>query len=281
MDRRTFLAAVGGAAMTPMVARWAAAKTRADHLDRIGLQLYTLRDAMATSVERTLHEVARIGYREVEFAGYFDRPPRAIRQLLDRNGLKSPSAHVDIGLLRSGWYRTLNEASEMGQKWLVVPSLPSADRDSVDSLKRTAELFNRAALDAKTFKIRVAYHNHDTDLREVEGQRPLDVLLRETDAKLVDFEMDLYWLSMMGADPLAYFRQWPGRFPLLHVKDSSGPPDQRMETVGQGTIDFAAIFAARDLAGARHFYVEHDHPDDPMASVRASYSYLAQLEFDT
>lgn len=280
MDRRTFVASTLGAA-APFALTGFPRPTfdGRDSLDKIGLQLYTVRDAMARSVERTLYDVAAIGYREVEFAGYFDRPPRAIKQLLDRNDLKSPAAHTDLGTMRSGWYRTLNGASEMGQKWLVVPWLGEADRSSLDALKRTADTLNRAAQDAKTFKIRVAYHNHDFEFQEVEGRRILDVLLEETDADLIDFEMDLYWITKAGADPFAYFDRWPKRFPLVHVKDSAGPPDHKMVEVGRGTIDFAKLFAAREQAGMKHFFVEHDRPDDSMASIRASYRYLDALRF--
>src|SRR5690606_35632612 len=116
----------------------------------------------------------------------------------------------------------------MGHKWLVVPSLPESERDSLDAIKRTAELLNRAATDAKTYKIRVGFHNHDVEFTEVEGRRIFDVLLEETDAELVDFEMDLYWITKAGADPFDYFARFPGRFPLVHVKDSSGAPEHRM-----------------------------------------------------
>lgn len=280
MDRRRFLSTLGAAtAVFPTTASAMRRRLAGLRMDRVGLQLYTLREAMATSVERTLHDVARIGYREVEFAGYFDRPPRAIKQLLDRNGLKSPAAHTDLATMKTTWYQTLNAASEMDQKWLVVAWLGESDRNSIDALKRTAETLNRAAEDAKTFKIRVAYHNHDFEFAEVEGRRPYDVLLEETDPALVDFEMDLYWITKAGADPLAYIAQWPGRFPLVHVKDAGPAPGYEMRDVGRGTIDFAALFAAREQAGMKHYFVEHDNPADPMASVRASYRYLKSLTF--
>ncbi len=280
MDRRTFVASSVGAAVPLAWPGLAPPQFHtADTLDKIGLQLYTVRSAMAESVERTLHEVAQIGYREVEFAGYFDRPARATRQLLDRNGLKSPSAHTDLATMKTGWYRTLNDASELGQKWLVVAWLGESDRNSVDALKRTAATMNRAAEDAKTFKIRVAYHNHDFEFTEVEGRRPFDVLLEETDPKLVDFEMDLYWITKAGGDPFAYFAKWPGRFPLVHVKDAGPAPEYQMRDVGKGTIDFAKLFAARAQAGMKHFFVEHDNPTDPMASIRTSYRYLDALRF--
>lgn len=281
MDRREFLARSAFAAAPLAAPGWLGQRNplARSSLERIGLQLYTVRKEMETSVERTLFEVGRIGYRDVEFAGYFNRPSRAIRQLLDRNGLKSPSAHTSVDVLRSGWYRTLSDAAEMGQKWLVVPSLPEADRNSLDALKRTAELLNRSAVDAKTYRIRLAYHNHDVEFREVEGKRILDVLLTETDPELVDFEMDLYWITKAGADPFDYFTRFPGRFPLVHVKDSAGPPEHQMTEVGRGTIDFAKLFAARVKAGMKHYFVEHDNPADPMGSVRTSYRFLDSLEF--
>jgi sugar phosphate isomerase/epimerase len=276
MDRRQFVGSLGAAALAPGVIRDSFIR---DHLDRIGLQLYTVRDRMQQSVEKTLYDVARVGYREVEFAGYFGRPPRAIKQLLDRNDLKSPAAHVPIAKLSAGWYQTLTEAAQMDQKWLVVAWIGEEDRNSIDAIKRTAELFNRAGEDAKTFKIRLAYHNHDFEFAEVEGRRIFDVLLEETDPEFVDFEMDLYWITKGGADPLAYFERWPGRFPLVHVKDSGPAPERKMTEVGKGTIDFARIFSQRKLAGTKHFFVEHDNPADSLASIGVSYRYLDSLEF--
>ncbi len=277
MERREFLATLGLAA--PLAARQRWPFRVPGSLDKIGLQLYTLRKEMEFSVERTLYDVGRLGYKEVEFAGYFGRPPRAIKQLLDRNGLKSPSAHVGLDKMKSGWYRTLNDASQMDQKWLVIAWLPEEDRNSVDAIKRTADLFNRSSRDAKTFGIRVAYHNHDWEFQEVEGRRIYDVLLEETDPELVDFELDLYWITKAGGDPMAYFSRWPKRFPLLHLKDSAGPPEHRMTEVGKGVVDFPAVFRTSEQAGIKHCYVEHDNPADPMASVATSFRYLDSLEF--
>ena len=284
MDRRAFLSttalALGGAkGLIPGAARDFFPLAPTDSIDKIGLQLYTVRNEMQVSVERTLFEVGRIGYKEVEFAGYFGRPPRAIRQLLDRNGLKSPAGHTNLDVLRSSWYRTLNDASEIGQKWLVVPSLAESDRNSIEALKRTAELLNRSGQDAKSYKVRVAYHNHDYEFQEVEGKRIIDVLLEETDPEYVDFEIDLYWITKAGGDPFDYFTRYPKRFPLVHVKDSAGAPAHQMTEVGRGTIDFAKLFAVREQAGMKHFFVEHDNPAEPLSSVRTSYRYLDSLEF--
>ena len=127
--------------------------------------------------------------------------------------------------------------------------------------------------------MRFAYHNHDFELRSVDGQRPLDLLLKETDPSLVDFEMDLYWVVFGGGDPLDFFNRYPKRFPMVHVKDSAGPPDNRMVDVGQGKIDFRSIFAQSDKAGIKHYFVEHDQPADPIATIRNSYNYLHALRF--
>src|SRR3989475_4408761 len=138
---------------------------------------------------------------------------------------------------------------------------------------------NRAAAQAHDAGLQFAYHNHDFEFARTEGRLPYDVLIAETDPKLVQFEIDLYWMVKGGQDPLAYFARLPGRVPMVHVKDSAGPPAHRMVDVGAGKIDFKKIFAQRDQAGIRHFFVEHDQPADPFASIRASCDYLKRLEF--
>ena len=278
MDRRTFVGALG-AAGAASVLPFGGTVFAQEKLETIGVQLYTVRSQMKASVEKTLAEVAAIGYQEVEFAGYFNRPPRAIRELLKRNGLQAPAAHIGIDLLRGPWNRTLDDSSEMGHKYLVVAWLDAKDRENVAAIKKTADLFNKAAEDAKRYKIRLAYHNHEFEFKEVEGRRMYDLLLEHTDPKLVQMEMDLYWIIKGGGDPAAYFARWPERFPMVHVKDSGPPPDRAMTEVGSGVIDWGEIFAQRKQAGIKHFFVEHDEPKDPMQSVATSYRYLRALRF--
>jgi sugar phosphate isomerase/epimerase len=278
MNRRSFMKRAGGAAAAAMLPFPGTVPVR-DRLDRIGLQLYTVRNQMTISVERTLAEVANVGYKEVEFAGYFKRPPRAIKQLLDDNGLKSPSAHIDLGALRGPWNRTLSDAAEIEHKWLVIASIDDSDRNSLDALKRTADLIHKAADDAKFYKIKLGYHNHDAEFKPVDGKPAYDHLLELTKPGELDFEMDLYWITRAGGKPLDYFKRWPGRFPLVHVKDAGPAPDFRMMDVGRGTIDWAEIFRHRKEAGIKYFFVEHDQPADPMASIKNSFDYLKKLEF--
>lgn len=278
MDRRTFVKAAGGATAAAMLPLPVAPFVR-DRIDKVGLELYTVRDQMKVSVERTLSQVARIGYKQVEFAGYFDRPPRSIKQLLDDNDLTAPAAHISLGALRGPWNRTLSDAAEMEHKWLVIASTSQSDVSSLDAIKRTVDLIHKAAEDAKFYKIKIGYHNHDSEFREVEGKRIYDHLLELTKPGELDFEMDLYWITKAGADPLAYWKRWPGRFPIVHVKDAGPPPALRMEDVGKGTIKWADLFAHRKEAGIKHYFVEHDSPADPMASARTSFDYLKALKF--
>jgi sugar phosphate isomerase/epimerase len=278
MDRRTFVKSAGGVAAAAMLPVPNSLLAR-DHIDKIGLQLYTVRNQMQVSVERTLSQVERIGYKEVEFAGYFTRPPRAIKQLLDDNGLTAPSAHIPITALRGPWNRTLSDAAEIEHKWLVIASATDSDLNSLDAIKRTADLIHKAADDAKFYKIRIGYHNHDAEFRQVAGKPVYDHLLELTKPSELDFEMDLYWITKGGGDPLAYWKKWPGRFPLVHVKDAGPPPEQAMADVGKGTIKWAELFAHRKEAGIKHYFVEHDNAADPMASIKVSYEYLRALQF--
>lgn len=247
-------------------------------MDRIGVQLYTVRELMRRDPVSTLETLAEIGYREVEFAGYLGRPAAELRAVLDRVGLTAPSAHVPVAQLAgTEWRRTLEDAATLGHRFVTVPWLPAEDRRSADAWKRTAERFGRAAAEARAAGVRFAYHNHDFEFAPVDGIIPFDLLLAETDPALVDFQVDLYWMVRAGHDPLAYLNAHPGRFPMVHVKDSAGPPDHRMVDVGSGAIDFTRILAAFARAGTTHFFVEHDRPADPLASVRASHAYLSTL----
>ncbi len=284
INRRTFLATVGGAfalAANPLVASARALRFR--RLGRIGVELYSVRGEMKKDVAAALERVARIGYKEVEFAGYFDKTPAQIHDLLKKYGLTAPSTHVGYETLGDGWSKVLDDTKTVGCEWVTIAFMPESARGNADAWKRIAEKFNDGAAKAKAAGLRFAYHNHNFEFQRVDGRLPYDILLENTDPKLVDFEMDLYWITMAGGNPLEYFKRFPGRFPLVHVKDSAGPPQNRMMPAGRGTIDFKRIFAEGDRAGIRHYFVEHDdaaqYAADPYASVTQSYDYLSHLEF--
>jgi sugar phosphate isomerase/epimerase len=280
--RRTFLATLGVAAIG-IASRDALADgiLLAPHrkLKKVGLQLYTVRDLMKADLPGTLRKVAQIGYKEVEFAGYYGRTPAQIRALLKQNGLTSPSSHIGLDILEKDSVRAFADAKAIGHQWVTVPYIPEERRKTVDDWNKIIDLLNQLGPQAKAAGLRLAYHNHDFEIRPVDGVRPLDMMLSKTDPALVDFEMDLYWVVFGGGDPLDFFNRYPKRFALVHVKDSAGPPDNKMVDVGKGTIDFPKIFAQSDKAGIKHYFVEHDQPADPIATIRNSYKYLAAVRF--
>jgi sugar phosphate isomerase/epimerase len=277
--RREFLKTIGAAGLAGagLTATGCGTVSAARRLDRIGIQLYTVRSSMQDSVERTLERVAQIGYQEVEFAGYFDRSPQQIRRVLDDTGLRAPATHTPLETLENEWEAMVDLAAATGHQYLVVPWIAPANRSGLDDYRRMADRFNRVGERAKAAGLTFGYHNHDFEFEPLEGRVPWDVLIEETDPALVKLELDLYWITKAGGDPFTYFRDHGGRFPLVHVKDMAA--DGSMVDVGAGTIDFAALFAHSDQAGIQHYFVEHDNPRDPFGSLAASYGHLHNLEF--
>jgi sugar phosphate isomerase/epimerase len=280
--RRTFLATLGVAAFG-IANRDALADgvllAPKRKLKKVGLQLYTVRDLMKADLPGTLRKVAQIGYKEVEFAGYFGRSPAQIKALLKQNGLTSPSSHIGLDILEKDSVRAFADAKAIGHSWVTMPYIPEERRKTVDDWNKIIDLLNQLGPQAKAAGLRLAYHNHDFEIRPVNGVRPLDMMLDKTDPSLVDFEMDLYWVVFGGGDPLDFFARHPHRFAMVHVKDSSGPPDNKIVDVGKGTIDFRKIFDQSDKAGIKHYFVEHDQPADPIATIRSSYNYLHALRY--
>jgi len=245
-------------------------------VERVGLQLYTLRQEMAQDFEGTLARVAELGFKEMEFAGYFNHSASEVKKILDRNGLTSPAAHIQLAAVRSDLEKEIEFAAKLGQTNIVVPSLPGDER-SLDDYKRHAETLNNAGEVCRRVGLKMGYHNHNYEFEQTGGQVHFDVLLNETQPELVDFELDLFWITVAGSDPLSYFTDHPGRFTMLHVKDLD--THGRMADVGRGTIDFAGIFAHAETAGFEHYFVEHDNPGNGLASVANSIYTIRNLRF--
>lgn len=242
---------------------------------RCGVQLYTIRGEMQKSVEETLARVAKIGYKEVEFAGYFGRTPKQVADALKANGLTSPSVHIPVSEILKDPNGTLDALEAIGHKYAIMPYLDVRERDTIAKYHKLADQLNEAGALTKKRGIQMAYHNHDFEFQLTDGKVPYDELLARCDKQLVQFEMDLFWTNKAGKDPLAYFAGHPGRFPCVHVKDMKA--DGTMTEVGSGKIPFASYFAKASQAGIQHYFVEHDNPSDPWASVTASYKALAAL----
>ncbi len=240
----------------------------------VGVQLYTVRDQMEKDVEATLAKVASIGYKEVEFAGYFNRTPAQIARTLKTNGLTSPSVHIPVGEILKAPTAALDAMETIGHKFAVMPWIDPKER-TLDNYKRFADQFNAAAALTSKRGIQFCYHNHDFEFERTGGIVPYDMLLERCDPKLVKFEMDLFWMNKAKQDPLVYWAKYPGRFPLVHVKDMTAAGD--MTEVGAGVIPFKTYFAKASQAGITHYFVERDNPTDSFASIAASFKALSAL----
>jgi sugar phosphate isomerase/epimerase len=239
-----------------------------------------VRRELEKDFEGTLSRVAALGFREVEFAGYFKHEPKEIRQVLARHGLTAPSAHFDLATWRGDLQPLIDGAHVIGHEYLLLAWTPPEERRTLDDYRRLAELCNRAGERLSKSGLQFAYHNHDFEFAPADGRVPYDLLLERTDPKLVKLELDLYWIVKGGGRPVDYFERWPGRFPLLHVKDMDATPRHYFTEVGRGVIDFKTVFAHAARAGARHYFVEQDEtPGSPFDSMKISIDYLRRLEF--
>ena len=261
---------------------------------KVGLQLYTVRDAMDSDPTASIAKVATIGYKEVEGTTYsgtekfYNLDIPVFKSLLIDNGLTMPSAHysygeasssIDIskGTILHHWEKAVEDAQKLGVKFMVCAYLDPLERGDIDQYKKIAANFNKAGETCKSAGIQFCYHNHDFEFIEDQGQLPYTVLLEETDKDLVKMEMDIYWVTKAGYKPLELFKKYPGRYPLWHVKDMDDTPAHNFTEVGNGIIDFKPIFAYAKEAGMQHFFVEQDEcPGDPFVSIKKSYQYLEQ-----
>ncbi len=276
MNRRIFMKTVGAGGLVML----AEPGLMAARVKPIGLQLYTVRNEMEKDFEGSLAKVAQIGYKEVEFAGYFGRTPQQVKEILKKNRLKTPSSHIGLNLFEQDLPKTLETGRILGQEYLVCPSLPEPRRKTADDFKKLAELFNRLGAECKKAGMGFAYHNHNFEFQPIEGQMPYDLLLQNTDPKLVQMEMDLYWVVKAGQDPVQFFEKHPGRFALVHVKDMDTTPQKGFAEVGRGNMDFKRIFGASKKAGIKHYIVEQDRtPGNPFDSIKISWDYLSKFQY--
>lgn len=258
----------------------------------IGLQLYTVRDAMQKDPAGTIAKVAQIGYNSLEGATYtgtqnfYGMSPAAFSKVLKQNGLIMPSSHYRLGeekmngsevkgTILNGWDKAVDDAVTVGIKYMVCAFLSEQERGGIDHYKKVADDLNKAGERCKKSDIQLCYHNHAFEFDSQGSDVPYDILLNRTDKNLVKMEIDLYWVSKAGKDPIDLFNQHPGRFPLWHVKDMDRTPEKSFTEVGNGSIDFKRIFAHSNKAGMKYFFVEQDRtPGDPFNSIVKSIGYI-------
>ena len=252
---------------------------------KVGLQLYSLRNLISKDVRGTIKKVADIGFREVETYGYstgngfWGLTIKEFKNLLKSHNLKSPSGHYDFDpYLREVEVDSLKvnieTANRIGQKYLTVPFLNPLLRTNLDSYKTLAEKLNRAAILTKEAGLQLVYHNHDFEFMDFNGTSGYDILLQETDPSEIKFELDIYWTVRAGKDPIALFEQNPGRFSMWHVKDMD-KLDKSFTEVGAGSINYKEIFTKAKLSGMKHYFVEQDIIKiDPYVSISQSLQHI-------
>ena len=289
MNRRTLLQQAGALASAALILPRSQARRRY----KLGLQLYTMRAAMARDVDGTLKRIAGMGYEEVETYGldaealsYYGLPAKVFAQRLKDNNLTTPSGHYDLNRfvassadeLKRYVDRCIEGAHALGQAYITWPLVDEGFR-TIEKLKVVAERLNVAGGQIKKAKLQLAYHNHDFEFVEQDGQLGYDVILKETDPALVKMQMDLYWVARGSKlPPHHWFKQHPGRFVMWHVKDVHKTSGDYTE-VGNGTIDFTKIWPDAALAGLKHFFVEQggNFTHDPFRSVADSAEYVKRV----
>jgi sugar phosphate isomerase/epimerase len=286
MNRRTFLASVGfaQAAVTQLGCAVAGGPGPASErrLQRIGLQLYSLRDDARRDLERTIAGIAAIGYDDVELLGSFNNfgmPPARLREILDRNGLRAPSTHVSGNALDE-LERQLDDAQTLGHQYIIVASLPIAGRATLDDYRRWADRLNEAGQRARQRGIWIGFHNHAGDLKPLDGGVPYDLLVERTDPAAVRHQLDTGNTAMAGRDPLEYLRKYGARYWLFHIKDVPRLGATADTELGTGVIDFRRLIASIADVERKFLFVEQEtYPGTPFESVRRDYAYMAALGF--
>jgi sugar phosphate isomerase/epimerase len=281
MKRRTFiqssaLAVVGAGLGTSAFAM-------GGYKSKVGLQLYSLRDVIGKDPKGVLKSVAAFGYKEIETYGYkegkfFGLPAKEYGDYVKSLGMRNTSGHYGIDLAINSWEQTCADAKLIGQEYVVIPFLGEQYYKTLDELKKTCGIINKAGEVAKKNGLKMGYHNHAFEFKQVEGQTMLDVMLKEVD-KSVSFEMDIFWVVNAGIDPIQYFEKYPGRFEQWHVKDMDKADKSKCADVGKGSIDYKKIFTMAKKSGMRHFYIEHEnnYPVSSTESVKASITGLLGL----
>jgi len=287
-------------------------------LDKIGIQFFSLPKLLEKDFGGTLTLLSKMGYKEVELygpypfstdaarkrwdavtpslgfkgSGFFGHTATEVKDMLKANGLAASSMHTDLDTLQNGMDKLAEAALLLGAGYVILPAIPEEKRKTLDDYKRMAEQFNKIGEAAKNAGVKFAYHNHGYGLKETDGQIPLKLILDGTDPSLVFFEMDLYWTTAGGADPIAYLEAYKNRYHLMHVKDmkkkvrfsgDGGDSKQWIElfpfmtTAGSGVLDLKSILTRAKESGVVHFIVEQDIVAEPEIALKKSVDYLASL----
>ena len=283
MRRRHFLRTLGasaaGVALAPRAGFPLGIPPR--RLARVGLELYSVRNAMKRDPEATLAAVRAMGYDDVELLWSFDnfgRTPKQVRATLDHLGLRAPSAHIAPELLLGDWDRSLQTATYLGHRYLIVPSLPDETKTSLEAWRTWADRFNTAGDRARRAGVWLAFHNEPEHVHPIDGQVPYDLFVARTDPAAVRLQLDFGNMAQGGGDPMAYLNRYRDRYWTFHVKDVVADHSHDTE-LGAGVLDLKALLGAIPDLDDKPCYVEQENPKDELVSARTNYAYLAGLAF--
>lgn len=255
----------------------------------VGLQLYTVRDQIK-DLENTIKQISMAGYTNLELFGYdkrmfFGKTVKQFSELLKKNNLKTVSGHYGLPDMVydekynwDSWKHLLEDAKILGNQYVVIPHIDDKHR-SADYYKFLAERLNKGGELSKAAGITTAYHNHNFEFDKLGNTCGYEILLKNTDPKLVKFEMDLYWVTNADQKPTDWFTKYPGRFPMWHIKDmekeTAGKVKGQTCEVGKGVIDWKSIFAKQSLAGLEYTFVEQEQYRHPVFEcIKTSADYM-------
>jgi sugar phosphate isomerase/epimerase len=288
LSRRQWLTSTMALASTPLL-RGAGNRT-------IGVQLYTVRGTLMKDSEHVIKTIADIGYKEIEGAGRLDLI--ALLPLIKQNGMKAVSCHVETPLITGDWDKykgmkpvpveeAIESVRKAGVQYFTMAYIQPQARGDLDFYRKTADQMNHTGELCAKSGLQFAYHNHAFEFGGKPGERPIDVFKERLDKKLVTLEMDVFWVSVAGHDPVEMMKEWKGRVGLLHLKDkdkdtpvqyTESVPKTAFKEVGSGSLDFPAILKAAPAAGVKHYFVEQDQTSgDPLDSLRKSFEYLKSV----
>jgi sugar phosphate isomerase/epimerase len=248
-----------------------------------GLQAYSVRKQLTENFEATMKYVSKVGYKYIEGYG------------LDTDGMflkkikASHYAHVikDLGMELKATHcaycsadkaaKMIDAAKATGMDYLIVPSIPSELRHTLDQWKKVADNFNKLGEICKNVGLKFAYHNHSFEFQKMDGVIPQELLIESTDADLVAFEADLFWVTKAGYDPVKLIKKYPGRIKLFHVKDASA--EMEGTTVGSGIINFEELFKVGKNDALEYYFIEDERTDNPYKNIKADYDYISSQNY--
>ncbi|HZK34334.1 MAG TPA: sugar phosphate isomerase/epimerase [Bacillota bacterium] len=244
-------------------------------MQKIGLQLYSVKNLTKKDLLGTIQGVAKAGFDGVEFAGYFDTPAKEIKKVMDDNNIVSVGAHIGIEAISKDFNRVLDLEKELGNTNIVIPYMGEEYRDSLDAIKKTGDLFNEIGARLKGEGMQLYYHNHGFEFEQIEGEYILDRLVFNTEPDNLHLEFDTYWAEYMGLSSIDFIKKYGQRCSMLHIKEMKSLEDKRNTIVGQGIMDFETITSLGKEFGVKWFTIEQEQFEgDEMDEISQGYLYL-------